>query len=222
MATGTVKWFNETKGFGFIQPDDGGQDVFVHISAVERAGMRNLIEGQKISFELETDKRSGKKAASDSGLAVSGTPGATTTEAAETRPAPRTRPAGQRLFDMPVSADVPSPVRPELGLVSLVARAGHNAGYAIDLTPLDAADHRDAADSSWMSATRSVSTAGSVVGGTPWPRLTTCEGAAFPRSTTSRAWASSGPQPAASRAGSMLPCSGRPGRTAAASSSGVR
>ncbi|GEP10630.1 cold-shock protein [Methylobacterium gnaphalii] len=63
MATGTVKWFNETKGFGFIQPDDGGQDVFVHISAVERAGMRNLIEGQKISFELETDKRSGKKAA---------------------------------------------------------------------------------------------------------------------------------------------------------------
>ncbi|GJE53683.1 MULTISPECIES: cold-shock protein [Methylobacterium] len=64
MTTGTVKWFNETKGFGFIQPDDGGQDVFVHISAVERAGMRNLVEGQKLSFELETDKRSGKKAAS--------------------------------------------------------------------------------------------------------------------------------------------------------------
>ncbi|GEO99820.1 cold-shock protein [Methylobacterium haplocladii] len=63
MTTGTVKWFNETKGFGFIQPDDGGQDVFVHISAVERAGMRNLVEGQKLSFELETDKRSGKKAA---------------------------------------------------------------------------------------------------------------------------------------------------------------
>ena len=63
MSTGTVKWFNETKGFGFIQPDDGGNDVFVHISAVERAGMRNLIEGQKISYEMESDKRSGKQSA---------------------------------------------------------------------------------------------------------------------------------------------------------------
>lgn len=63
METGTVKWFNETKGFGFIQPDDGGKDVFVHISAVERAGMRNLVEGQKISYEIQTDKRSGKDAA---------------------------------------------------------------------------------------------------------------------------------------------------------------
>ena len=63
METGTVKWFNETKGFGFIQPDNGGKDVFVHISAVERAGMRNLIEGQKISYEIQTDKRSGKDAA---------------------------------------------------------------------------------------------------------------------------------------------------------------
>ncbi|MCJ2121416.1 cold-shock protein [Methylobacterium sp. J-077] len=63
MSIGTVKWFNETKGFGFIQPDDGGKDVFVHISAVERAGMRNLIEGQKLSFELETDRRSGKQSA---------------------------------------------------------------------------------------------------------------------------------------------------------------
>ena len=63
MPTGTVKWFNETKGFGFIQPDDGGNDVFVHISAVERAGMRNLIEGQKISYEMESDKRSGKQSA---------------------------------------------------------------------------------------------------------------------------------------------------------------
>ncbi|MBL8772147.1 MAG: cold-shock protein [Phenylobacterium sp.] len=63
MATGTVKWFNATKGFGFIQPDDGGQDVFVHISAVERAGMSGLNEGQKISFELERDKRSGKMSA---------------------------------------------------------------------------------------------------------------------------------------------------------------
>ena len=63
MNTGTVKWFNETKGYGFIQPDDGGKDVFVHISAVERAGMRNLIEGQKLSYEVETDKRSGKDSA---------------------------------------------------------------------------------------------------------------------------------------------------------------
>ncbi|TAL32142.1 cold-shock protein [Phenylobacterium sp.] len=63
MATGTVKWFNGTKGFGFIQPDDGGADVFVHISAVERAGMNGLNEGQKVSFELERDKRSGKMSA---------------------------------------------------------------------------------------------------------------------------------------------------------------
>lgn len=63
MATGTVKWFNGTKGFGFIQPDDGGQDVFVHISAVERAGMGSLQEGQKLSFELERDQRSGKMSA---------------------------------------------------------------------------------------------------------------------------------------------------------------
>lgn len=63
MSTGTVKWFNEQKGFGFIQPDDGGTDVFVHISAVERAGLRGLAEGQKVSYELETDRRSGKQAA---------------------------------------------------------------------------------------------------------------------------------------------------------------
>ena len=63
VNTGTVKWFNETKGYGFIQPDDGGKDVFVHISAVERAGMRNLVEGQKVSYEILTDKRSGKDAA---------------------------------------------------------------------------------------------------------------------------------------------------------------
>ena len=60
MATGTVKWFNGQKGFGFIQPDDGGADVFVHISAVERAGLHGLNEGQKISYELVADKRSGK------------------------------------------------------------------------------------------------------------------------------------------------------------------
>ncbi|GJE57162.1 MULTISPECIES: cold-shock protein [Methylobacterium] len=63
MNTGTVKWFNETKGYGFIQPDDGGNDVFVHISAVERAGFRSLAEGQKVSYEVITDKRSGKDAA---------------------------------------------------------------------------------------------------------------------------------------------------------------
>jgi CspA family cold shock protein len=63
MATGTVKWFNATKGFGFIQPDDGGEDAFVHISAVERAGMRGLNEGQKITFELVKDRKSGKMSA---------------------------------------------------------------------------------------------------------------------------------------------------------------
>lgn len=63
MATGTVKWFNSTKGFGFIQPDDGGADVFVHISAVERAGLRGLNDGQKISYELVRDNRSGKMSA---------------------------------------------------------------------------------------------------------------------------------------------------------------
>ncbi|RDI53866.1 cold-shock protein [Microvirga subterranea] len=63
MATGTVKWFNETKGYGFIQPDMGGKDVFVHISAVERAGLRTLVEGQKISYDVEADRRSGKESA---------------------------------------------------------------------------------------------------------------------------------------------------------------
>ncbi|MCV0428878.1 MAG: cold-shock protein [Roseibium sp.] len=63
MAIGTVKFFNSTKGFGFIQPEDGSQDVFVHISAVERAGMPPLVEGQKVSFEVVQDRRSGKSAA---------------------------------------------------------------------------------------------------------------------------------------------------------------
>jgi CspA family cold shock protein len=63
MQTGTVKWFNATKGFGFIQPEDGGADVFVHISAVERAGLGSLNEGQKVSFELERDRKSGKMSA---------------------------------------------------------------------------------------------------------------------------------------------------------------
>lgn len=56
MATGTVKWFNSQKGYGFIQPDDGGKDVFVHVSAVERAGMTTLQEGQKIAYEMATDR----------------------------------------------------------------------------------------------------------------------------------------------------------------------
>ena len=63
MNTGTVKWFNSQKGFGFIQPENGGNDVFVHISAVERAGMGTLNEGQKISFDVVADRRSGKSAA---------------------------------------------------------------------------------------------------------------------------------------------------------------
>jgi CspA family cold shock protein len=63
MQIGTVKWFNGQKGFGFIQPDNGGSDVFVHISAVERAGLGALYEGQKLSFELERDQRSGKMSA---------------------------------------------------------------------------------------------------------------------------------------------------------------
>lgn len=63
MNTGTVKFFNATKGFGFITPDQGGTDVFVHISAVERAGMRSVVEGQKLSYEVVRDNRSGKSAA---------------------------------------------------------------------------------------------------------------------------------------------------------------
>jgi CspA family cold shock protein len=65
MATGTVKWYNETKGYGFIQPDNGGKDVFVHATALERAGMRSLAEGQKISYEVESDRRTGKESATN-------------------------------------------------------------------------------------------------------------------------------------------------------------
>ena len=65
MATGTVKWFNDQKGYGFIQPDNGGKDVFVHISAVERAGLRGLSEGQKVSYEVQSDRRTGKESAVD-------------------------------------------------------------------------------------------------------------------------------------------------------------
>ena len=60
MTTGTVKFYNETKGFGFIAPDDGGKDVFVHATALERAGMRSLTEGQKVSFDAQEDRRTGK------------------------------------------------------------------------------------------------------------------------------------------------------------------
>ena len=63
MSNGTVKWFNSQKGFGFIQPDDGGKDVFVHISAVERAGLNTLNEGQKVSFDVVTDRKRGKSSA---------------------------------------------------------------------------------------------------------------------------------------------------------------
>lgn len=63
MNTGIVKWFNEQKGYGFIQPDNGQKDIFVHISAVERAGLRTLKEGQKVSFEIVTDKRTGRNSA---------------------------------------------------------------------------------------------------------------------------------------------------------------
>ncbi|HLW93079.1 MAG TPA: cold-shock protein [Roseiarcus sp.] len=63
MAKGTVKWFNATKGFGFIQPEDGSKDVFVHVSAVERAGLTGLAEGQKVTYEIEQDRRTGKSSA---------------------------------------------------------------------------------------------------------------------------------------------------------------
>jgi CspA family cold shock protein len=69
MATGTVKWFNGQKGFGFIQPNDGGSDVFVHISAVERAGLAGLAEGQKVNFEIKTDRMRGKVSADNLSLA---------------------------------------------------------------------------------------------------------------------------------------------------------
>jgi CspA family cold shock protein len=65
MPTGTVKWYNETKGYGFIQPDSGGKDVFVHATALERAGLRGLAEGQKVSYDVESDRRTGKESASN-------------------------------------------------------------------------------------------------------------------------------------------------------------
>jgi CspA family cold shock protein len=68
MTTGTVKWFNPEKGFGFIAPDDGGADAFVHVSAVERAGLPPLREGQKVNYDLVADKRSGKSSAANLSL----------------------------------------------------------------------------------------------------------------------------------------------------------
>ena len=65
MSTGTVKWFNNVKGFGFIQPDAGGKDVFVHISAVERAGLGSLSEGQKVAYDLQRDRKTGRESAVD-------------------------------------------------------------------------------------------------------------------------------------------------------------
>jgi CspA family cold shock protein len=69
MAKGTVKWFNAQKGFGFIQPDEGGPDVFVHISAVERAGIGRLADGQKVTYDVVADRRTGKSAADNLRLA---------------------------------------------------------------------------------------------------------------------------------------------------------
>lgn len=65
MTTGTVKFYNGQKGYGFIQPDNGGKDVFVHATALERAGIRNLVEGQKVTFDIEEDRRTGKSSASN-------------------------------------------------------------------------------------------------------------------------------------------------------------
>jgi len=89
MPTGTVKWFNSTKGFGFIEPSDGGQDIFVHISALERAGLSSLDEGQSIAYELEQDRRSGKTSAGELRVLSAGTGGGSSDRApARPRPAP--------------------------------------------------------------------------------------------------------------------------------------
>ena len=83
MAKGKVKFYNGQKGFGFIQPDDGGKDVFVHATALERAGIRNLVEGQEVSFDIEEDRRTGKSSASNSrAIGPSNNHGLTRTRAA--------------------------------------------------------------------------------------------------------------------------------------------
>ena len=81
MTTGTVKWFNSTKVFGFIQPDNGGPDAFVHISAVERCGIGDLYEGQKLQYELVTDQRSGKTTSVQAAAPAASTPAAPATGA---------------------------------------------------------------------------------------------------------------------------------------------
>ena len=86
MSTGTVKWFNSAKGFGFIEPEDGGGDVFVHVSALERAGLRGLNEGEKVNYEIVTDRRTGKASADNLESMGGGTPGG-----GAPRPAPRER-----------------------------------------------------------------------------------------------------------------------------------
>lgn len=86
MSTGTVKWFNSAKGFGFIEPEDGGGDVFVHVSALERAGLRGLNEGEKVNYEIVTDRRTGKASADNLESLGGGTPGG-----GAPRPAPRER-----------------------------------------------------------------------------------------------------------------------------------
>ena len=88
MSTGTVKWFNSAKGFGFIEPEDGGGDVFVHVSALERAGLRGLNEGEKVNYEIVTDRRTGKASADNLESLGGGTPGG------GARPAPRERSGG--------------------------------------------------------------------------------------------------------------------------------
>ena len=87
MSTGTVKWFNSAKGFGFIEPEDGGGDVFVHVSAIERAGLNGLNEGEKVNYEIVTDRRTGKASADNLESMGGGTPGGS-------RPPPRERSGG--------------------------------------------------------------------------------------------------------------------------------
>jgi len=99
MATGTVKWFNATKGFGFIQPEDGGPDVFVHVSAVERAGLSALNEGDQVAFELEQDRRSGKTSAGGLQVLSAAPPGAGGAPRGGGFGAPRGGGGGGRSFD---------------------------------------------------------------------------------------------------------------------------
>ncbi len=111
MATGTVKWFNATKGFGFIQPDSGGQDVFVHISAVERAGLSTLVDGQKVNYEIEQDRRTGKSSA---GNAIQATVETIEYRGREYVGTARTESGFEMIFHGPRSADLGSRVNLEI------------------------------------------------------------------------------------------------------------